>query len=186
MSTINFPNNPSVDDVFISVNGNALYLWDGVKWTTTTSSAGNTRTVLHFEAAQDQTTFTVTNGYTVGQVDVFLNGARLKTGTDFIATNGSTVVLTEAANSGDIVTIVRFAFFNVATDLDSAINVTYDNATSGLGSTNVQGAIDALASLDQFETQNWIVEQSGNDLVFKYNSAVVFKITSTGEIDTSL
>jgi hypothetical protein len=69
-----------------------------------------------------------------------------------------------------------------------ASGVGYDDTTSGLGSNNVQGAIEILASApsDQLVTDDWVVEQSTSELVFKYQSTTVFKITSTGEIDTSL
>ena len=49
------------------------------------------------------TVFTVTGGYTIGQLDVFLNGVRLVTGSDYTATNGTSFTLTAAAVSGDVV-----------------------------------------------------------------------------------
>ena len=52
-----------------------------------------------------QTTFTT--DYTVGQIDVFLNGVRLSA-SDITATNGTSVVLGTAATFGDVVDIVKF------------------------------------------------------------------------------
>ena len=49
------------------------------------------------------TVFTVTGGYPVGQLDVFLNGVRLVSGDDYTATNGTSFTLTNAAISGDVV-----------------------------------------------------------------------------------
>jgi hypothetical protein len=49
------------------------------------------------------TAFTVTGGYFVGQLDVFLNGVRLVSGDDYTATNGTSFTLTNAAISGDVV-----------------------------------------------------------------------------------
>jgi hypothetical protein len=49
------------------------------------------------------TTFTVTGGYPVGQLDVFLNGVRLVSGDDYTATNGTTFTLASAAITGDVV-----------------------------------------------------------------------------------
>jgi hypothetical protein len=50
------------------------------------------------------TVFTVTGGYTIGQLDVFLNGVRLVSGSDYTATDGTSFTLTAAsAVSGDVV-----------------------------------------------------------------------------------
>jgi hypothetical protein len=57
-----------------------------------------------FTATASQTTF-ATNGYTVGYVDVYLNGVKLST-SDFTATNGSDVVLGSGATAGDILAVV--------------------------------------------------------------------------------
>ena len=46
--------------------------------------------------------------YTVGYLSVYLNGVLLKPTTDYTATNGSSVVLANAAGSGDVIQIARF------------------------------------------------------------------------------
>jgi hypothetical protein len=58
------------------------------------------RTVTEATATAGQTTFNITGGYTVGYVDVFLNGVLLAA-TDYTATNGLTVVLGTAASLND-------------------------------------------------------------------------------------
>lgn len=64
-----------------------------------------TQTRQTFTATASQTTF-ATAGYTAGFVDVYMNGIHLVDGTDFSATNGSDVVLTTGAASGDVVEVV--------------------------------------------------------------------------------
>jgi hypothetical protein len=49
------------------------------------------------------TVFSVTGGYPVGQLDVFMNGVRLISGDDYTATNGTSFTLTNAALPGDVV-----------------------------------------------------------------------------------
>ena len=66
------------------------------------------RLVNEFTATSGQTTFTVTNSYTVGYVDVYLNGVKLVNGDDYTATNGTTIVLTIGATTGDRVSIVAY------------------------------------------------------------------------------
>jgi hypothetical protein len=72
-------------------------------------SAGSSavRNVSTFTATSGQTTFTIIGGYTVGLIDVFINGARLST-VDFTATNSSTVVLGTGAVLNDIVDVVNY------------------------------------------------------------------------------
>ena len=72
-------------------------------------SAGSSavRNISTFTATSGQTTFTIIGGYTVGLIDVFINGARLST-VDFTATNSSTVVLGTGAVLNDIVDVVNY------------------------------------------------------------------------------
>lgn len=68
-----------------------------------------------FEPTGVTTTFTFASGYTVGYLDVYINGVRLIEGRDYTATSGSTVDLDSAATSGDVLELVAYKAFNVAT-----------------------------------------------------------------------
>ena len=70
-----------------------------------------TFTTTVFTATANQTTFSVS--YTVGFVEVFLNGAKLSAA-DFTATNGTSIVLASGATVGDTVDVVAFATQTVA------------------------------------------------------------------------
>ena len=59
-------------------------------------------------ATASQTTFTPTSGYTVGYIDVYLNGVRLVNGDDYTASNGTTVVLASGAAADDVVETVAY------------------------------------------------------------------------------
>ena len=63
------------------------------------------RTVRDFTATEGQTTFNVS--YTVGYVDVYVNGVYLDA-SEYIATNGTSVVLNVGANAGDTVSIITY------------------------------------------------------------------------------
>ena len=69
-------------------------------------SAAVTRTVTSFTATANQTTFNVS--YTVGTIDVFVNGSRLSAA-EFTATNGTSVVLATGASVGDVVDVAAYA-----------------------------------------------------------------------------
>ena len=66
------------------------------------------RITTSLTATSNQTTFTPTSGYTVGYVDVYLNGVRLVNGTDYTASNGTTVVLASGAAENDVLEVVAY------------------------------------------------------------------------------
>jgi len=69
-----------------------------------------------FNPTGTQTDFTFSAGYTVGYLDVYLNGIRLITSTDYNATDGSNVTLVSAAGNGDVIEMLAYKAFNLATD----------------------------------------------------------------------
>lgn len=68
----------------------------------------------NFTAVNGQTTFTLTQGYSVGDVDVYLNGVKLLEGDDYYATNGTTVVINSACAEGDFLQVVSYNQFLTA------------------------------------------------------------------------
>ena len=81
---------------------------------------GATRSEFDYTATAGQTTFTGNDNdseslsYTAGQIDVYLNGSHLNQTDDYVATNGTSVVLQSGANVGDILHVVAYGSFNVA------------------------------------------------------------------------
>jgi hypothetical protein len=110
-------------DGFTVANNVATISYSGVAATTYTTSQTAT-------ATQGQTAFTFSAGYSQGFVDVYLNGIRLITGTDYTATDGSTVTLTSGATAGDEIEMVGWK------SLGSVVAV---NALQTTGSLNVSG-----------------------------------------------
>jgi hypothetical protein len=72
--------------------------------------------------AEHKKTFNITGAttsltglnYTVGKVHVFQNGVRLVDGTDYTATNGTTITLTVAAQNGDNVVVISQASYQMS------------------------------------------------------------------------
>ena len=91
-----------------------------------------------FTATASQTTFTVS--YTVGLVEVYLNGARLSAA-DFTATNGTTVVLGAGALVGDTVDIVVYGPVSVANTYTQAQMDTLLAAKLALAGGTMTGAL---------------------------------------------
>ncbi len=69
-----------------------------------------------FNPTSSTTNFTFSAGYTVGYLDLYLNGTRLIEGQDFTATDTSTIILLSAAISGDVLEAVAYKAFNLADD----------------------------------------------------------------------
>lgn len=68
----------------------------------------------NFIATAGQTTFTLSQGYSVGDIDVFLNGVKIVEGDDYFATNGTTIVLNSAAAVNDAIQVVSYNQFDAA------------------------------------------------------------------------
>jgi len=111
-----------------SGTGNISCRYLGVPVTGVTTTAYRTQT--EFTATAGQTTFTPPS-YTVGFIDVYRNGALLGSA-DFTATNGTTVVLTNAASSGDLIETVSFLVSSVLNAIpNTAGSVSNANLTNG-------------------------------------------------------
>lgn len=99
-----------------------------------------------FTATAGQTSF-ATSGYTVGYVDVYMNGVKLAPA-DFTATNGSDVVLAVAAVANDTLEIVSFTSFTVDGSLSAANNLSDLNSAStaltNLGVTSTAAELNLL------------------------------------------
>lgn len=95
------------------------------------------RTKTEFTATSGQTTFTPPS-YTAGFIDVFRNGVLLGTA-DYTATDGTTVVLTVGATTGDLITTVSM--------LVSSVLNAIPNTTGAVGSGNIANAAITPAKL---------------------------------------
>ena len=84
------------------------------------------RTQFEFTADSGQSSFSgsddnaLTLSYDAGRIDVYLNGLLLSK-SDFTATNGTSISLVEAADSGDILSVVRFLGNSPLDGLDSSM-----------------------------------------------------------------
>ena len=85
-----------------------------------------------YSATAGQTVFTFAQGYTVGYLDVYRNGVRLSSGTDFTATNGSTFTLASGATLNDEIEAIGYSITSLVytNSLFTNINVT------GIGTIN--------------------------------------------------
>jgi len=133
----------------------------------------------------DTTTFTFSSGYTVGYLEVYLNGSKLISGSgnDYVASNGSTVVLNAAAVSGDVVEIVAYKAFNVAAVTDAPGNFTVGGDLTVDGSATV-GGVSVLTTTGDGSALSGIVTgiTAGDNISV---SGATGNVTITGLANTS-
>ena len=113
---------PSVDNdgdalqvgtLYFNTTSNSMQVYGGSGFTAAGSSVNGTTDRNTYTATANQTNFSAT--YDAGFVDVYLNGVKLLLGTDFTATSGTAIVLAAGATAGDIVDIVAYGTFTLAT-----------------------------------------------------------------------
>lgn len=98
--------------LFFDTTAGRMKVYDGASWIEAGSAINATSERQTYTATSGQTVFSAT--YDVGYVDVWLNGVKLLSGTDFTATNGTSITLTTGATANDIVDIVAWGAFEVA------------------------------------------------------------------------
>ena len=109
----------------VGTSGNVLTS-NGSAWVSqapTVATASYTRT--SFTATVGQTTFSVT--YTAPYIEVYQNGALLNA-TDYTATNGTSVVLTIGASTGDIIETIAYNATSLVSAAGSNTQVQYNNS----------------------------------------------------------
>jgi hypothetical protein len=77
--------------------------------------------------------------YTPNQVHVFHNGVRLVDGTDYTATNGTSLTLTTAAQNGDEVVVISYATFQTSDTVSASAGGTFSGDITISGSLSVDG-----------------------------------------------
>jgi len=82
-------------------------------------------------------------GYTVGAVHVYQNGIRLVDGTDYTATNGSTVTLETGATEGDQIVIVSHGSFETSDTVSKASGGTFSSNVAVSGNVTATGSVTA-------------------------------------------
>jgi len=115
-------------------NISARYLGIPASGVTTTAY----RTKTEFTATAGQTTFTPPS-YTVGYIDVFLNGVLLGSA-DYTATNGTTVVLTTGASSGNLVTVESFYVSSVLNAIPNTAGAVSDSNINTVSASKLTGS----------------------------------------------
>ena len=104
---------------------NAMYAWTGSEWGSISSTAAIYRYRFNASGGETSVTGTDANGLTLsyipGKAQVYLNGVLLVPTTDYTASNGTSIASLAALTAGDILEIITFTAFDLATAIDKAL-----------------------------------------------------------------
>ena len=163
-------------------------------------SKGATRNEFIYTATATQTTFSGNDdssnslSYTVGQIDVFLNGSRLAPA-DFTATNGTSVVLDSGAVANDVVQINAFGTFSVSnalaqrTEFDytaTATQTTFSGSDNGSNSLSyTAGRIDVYLNGSHLNDTDDYVATNGTSVVLQSGASAgdLLKVVNHGTVN---
>ena len=115
-----------------------------------------------FTASGGETTLTADDdgviiNYVAGQVSVYLNGVKLVAGSDFVATNGSTITGLSALTASDVVEVIALSTFSPA-DTVPASGGTFTGNVVMSGNLTVNGTTTTI------DTTNLIVEDKNIEM----------------------
>jgi len=104
--------------IYWNSTDNAMYAWTGSEWGSISSTADIFRYSYTVSAGATSVSgpddSSVTMSYIPGKEQVYLNGVLLKRGTDYTATNGTSIVDLAAMAANDLVSVITFTSFEVA------------------------------------------------------------------------
>jgi len=172
-----------VGALFYNSSTQGMFIWTGTEWVAASAAGGASLNNFSYTATAGQTTFTGSDentnnlSYTVDNIIVTLNGVVLEGGgTDYTATDGSSIVLTSGAALSDEVNIVAFKTFTTADMVSSANggafqgNVDFNAGIDVTGNITVTGTVDGVdvaafkASYDSLDLDGDYVNSTGDTM----------------------
>ena len=129
--------NVTTGDLWFDTTNNTMKVYNGTGWINSGSSVNGTSERVSYIVGTNSgsyttgstTVFPVT--YDAGFVDVYLRGIKLVNGSDFTATNGTTITLSSAAVAGDPIDIVAYGTFQLSnTALSDLTDVNVSSPTN--------------------------------------------------------
>jgi hypothetical protein len=121
-----------IGDLWFDTGNSVMKVYSSSGWITAASAVNGTADRFKYTATASQTTFTGaddnvnTLGYDAGFMDVYLNGIKLVSGAanDYVATNGTSIVLNSGAAANDILEAIAYGTFELANfSIDDANDV---------------------------------------------------------------
>jgi hypothetical protein len=180
-----FTADPTVDNdgdalvegaLYFNSTANEMRVYDGANWIAASSAGTASILEYNYTATAGQTTFTGSDdnsaalSYTAANLIVTLNGIVLENGTDYTASNGTSIVLTVGAAAGDEFNVIAFKSFTVSDTVAASTGGTFSGNVNVPSLTLEDGASD------------WSFEVVSNNLVIKYGGTGKAKLDTSGNL----
>jgi hypothetical protein len=131
-----------IGDLWFDTQNSVMKVYSSSGWITAASAVNGTANRFKYTATASQTTFSGVDdntnilAYDSGFMDVYLNGVKLVSGAsnDYVATNGTSIVLNSGAASGDILEAIAYGTFELT---NFSINDANDVQTTGVTNNDV-------------------------------------------------
>ena len=176
--------------LWFDTTNDVMKVYDGNAFQNAGSSVNGTSQRNKFTATANQTVFTgnddnsVALAYDPNFLDVYLNGVRIINGAsnDYTATDGSTITLNSGASAGDILSVVSFGTFSIASFSATAITSdTLPIARGGTGLSSVSGQADKVLKVNS-SGNAFILGQASSPEVYGFiksytPSTVIYTVT---------
>jgi hypothetical protein len=161
-----FPSSPSSGDSLV-ING-LFYDWTGTAWKVRSTVSNR----VEFTATANQATKTGLT-YFVGSIDCYINGSKMLLGTDFTATNGTSVTFTPALDLDDEVQLI--------------MGVSASSAAGGgvVTGTTLPDPVSAVGSLFFKTDDNDLYVSNGTDWELVSSAAATVQSALGGSITTT-
>lgn len=159
--------------------GNGIDAWNDLEGITGGSTLDLSYSRGFFLLNEPSGTFTVNGGYTVGYLDVYMNGVKLFPSGDYTATDGTTFSLTDVAQSGSLIeylvpavnvssSTATFDSVGIGTTPTAQFHVKNGNITDKLLLESVDGGATREEYIFNLQTSgvyyDGIVSESGNSI----------------------
>ena len=159
-----------------TASANDLLRWNGSDYEWYSSSS--TMSTYKYTATSGQTTFSGlddssnTLAYTANNIIVTVNGITFEDGTDYTATNGTSIVFTSGLTTDDEVNIIAFT----VTSLIDLATVDFSDVTNKPTTVAGYGITDALTEVvdDTTPQLGGDLETNNNDIKFADNDKAIF------------
>jgi hypothetical protein len=128
---LSFPSNPTTGQT--TTQNSRTYSWSGYAWEFITQNVNSARSSL--TTTSNTSSISVTGGYVPGYLDLFQNGSKLLSGSDYIATDGTSITLANTVPSGttiEYITLLPSVNNNLYTKLDN-ISSSFNGSSTSFG-----------------------------------------------------
>jgi hypothetical protein len=128
---LSFPSNPIAGQT--TTQNGRTYSWSGYAWEFITQNVNSARSSL--TTTSNTSNISVTGGYVPGYLDLFQNGSKLLSGSDYTATDGTSITLANSVPSGttiEYITLLPSVNNNLYTKLDN-ISSSFNGSSTSFG-----------------------------------------------------